>query len=164
MRNNPKQDDPLDKFKALCWDKYYANYAQGGEADVAEIYGYAPNTVTSSVHTEDTLTREAWEENTTYTEVPNLAKGKHTLSVVRTNDKMEFLIDGKVINTFEKKSEDPDKNPFIEGPYHVVSDYAVRKSEGWMTGDNADLAGIDEKAFLKGVSYRISRLSYEAAS
>lgn len=92
-----------------------------GEIDIVEYVGREPNTVFTSLHTQDS------HGNTINTEkkiIDGIEEGFHLYAIDWNKDKIEFYIDGELFYTFNPEIKTWDIWPFDQ-PYFFIINLAV---------------------------------------
>lgn len=110
----------------------YGDWPQSGEIDIMEHVGYDQGNIHGTVHT------------TAFNHIKGTQKGDsiiidsaseefHKYAINWTPDKIEFLVDDKVYNTFNNNGEGPEAWPF-DKPFHLILNIAVGGNWGGKHG------------------------------
>ncbi|TPG66429.1 family 16 glycosylhydrolase [Hymenobacter nivis] len=100
------------------------NWPKCGEIDIMELRGQAPNKILSTMHYPDATGAHKYKgiEPVTLPNNASFADDFHVFSVVRSQDKMRFFLDGTLYYTFT--SSDASIYPF-NNPFFLVLNVAV---------------------------------------
>lgn len=110
----------------------YGGWPESGEIDIMEFVGYMPDSLFGSVHTErfnhviGTQVTKGIYSNT-------LSSEFHEYGVEWNADKIDFLFDGKVFQTFHNRREGHTAWPF-DKDFHVILNVAVGGNWGGKEG------------------------------
>lgn len=102
-----------------------------GEIDILEYVGKEPNTIFTTLHTQDSFGNSV---NTKKTYFPTIEEDFHIYAIDWTKDKIEFLIDNSSVYTFNPTIKNDDTWPFNK-PFYIILNLAVGGNFG---GPNVD--------------------------
>lgn len=110
-------------------------WPKSGEIDILEYVGKEPNTIYTSLHTQDSFGNTL---NTKKTVIKDIEKGFHIYGIDWTKDKIDFYVDDKVVYTFAPKDRSIEVWPFDQ-PFYIIVNLAV--------GGNFGGPEIDDSVF-----------------
>lgn len=116
----------------LPTDWKYGGWPASGEIDIMEHVGYMPDSLFGSIHT----TRFNHVIGTQVTKgvySTSLSDAFHEYAIEWDSEKIDFLFDGVVFQTFQNNKEGPDAWPFDQ-PFHLVLNMAVGGNWGGRKG------------------------------
>lgn len=96
-------------------------WPQCGEIDILEYVGKEPETVYTTIHTTDTHGENASSQKTPF---KNIEEGFHTYKVNWTAEKIEFLVDNKLVYTYAPLEKTESNWPFNK-PQFILLNMAV---------------------------------------
>ena len=110
-------------------------WPKSGDIDILEYVGKEPNTIYTSLHTQDSFGNTL---NTKKTVIKDIEKGFHIYGIDWTKDKIDFYVDDKVVYTFAPKDRSIEVWPFDQ-PFYIIVNLAV--------GGNFGGPEIDDSVF-----------------
>ncbi len=117
-------------------DNQYGNWPKSGEIDVMENVGYDPNTIYTTIHTENYNHNKGNQIGSEKT-VENPFDDFHVYGLEWYEDSLIFLLDNEPTFTIEKNSENPADWPFDQ-KFHLILNIAFGGSWGGSQGiDNS---------------------------
>lgn len=103
-----------------------------GEIDILEYVGKEPNTIFTSLHTQDSFGNTI---NTKKTIFPDIEEGFHIYTIDWTKDKIEFLVDNISVYIFNPTVKNENTWPFNK-PFYIIVNLAVGGNFGGPKVDN----------------------------
>lgn len=104
-----------------------------GEIDILEYVGKEPNTVFTSLHTQDSHGNTI---NTKKTLISDIESGFHIYAIEWTKDKIDFYVDQQLVYSFNPLQKDANTWPFNQ-PFYFVINVAVGGNFGGPAVDDA---------------------------
>lgn len=92
-----------------------------GEIDILEYVGREPQTVFTTLHTQDSHGNSI---NTKKTKLKNIEQGYHIYAIDWTKDKIDFLVDNQLVYSFNPANKTEDIWPF-DKPFYFIVNVAV---------------------------------------
>ncbi len=105
-----------------------------GEIDILEYVGKAPHEIFTTIHSQSSFGNTI---NTKKTSFPNIEKGFHLYAIDWTAEKIDFLVDEKIVYTYKPDQKTDDTWPFNK-PFYIIVNLAI--------GGNFGGPEIDQKA------------------
>ncbi len=105
-----------------------------GEIDILEYVGKTPHEIFTTVHSQSSFGNTI---NTKKTNFPKIEKGYHQYAIDWTPNKIAFLVDNKIVYTYQPDQKTDDTWPFNK-PFYIILDLAI--------GGNFGGPQIDQKA------------------
>ena len=96
-------------------------WPKSGEIDILEYVGREPNTIFTTLHTQDSHGNSV---NTKKTEIKGVEQGFHVYAIDWTKDKIEFLVDNQSIYVFSPEVKNENTWPFNQ-PFYFLLNVAV---------------------------------------
>lgn len=122
----------------LPTDTAHGGWPRSGEIDIMENVGYLPDSVFGTVHTERFNGMKGTQKSVgTFSKT--LADDFHRYAIEWDTEKIDFLVDGKVFNSFKNRHEGVDAWPF-DRHFHLLLNVAV--GGGW-----GGKMGVDDSIF-----------------
>ncbi|MCC7245712.1 MAG: glycoside hydrolase family 16 protein [Saprospiraceae bacterium] len=117
-------------------DMTYGGWPRSGEIDIMEHVGYAPDSIFGTVHTQR-YNGMLGTQKSVGIQMSTIASDFHVYGIDWNTDRIDFLVDGKVFNTFKNRREGVDAWPF-DRAFHLLLNVAVGGNWGGKKGvDNA---------------------------
>jgi beta-glucanase (GH16 family) len=104
-----------------------------GEIDILEYVGKEPNTVFTSLHTQDSHGNTI---NTKKTLINDIENGFHIYAIDWTKDKIDFYVDQSLVYSFNPLQKNVDTWPFNQ-PFYFIINVAVGGNFGGPSVDDA---------------------------
>lgn len=89
-----------------------------GEIDILEYVGKEPNTVFTSLHTQDSHGNTV---NTKKTRFDNIEEGFHIYAMEWTKDKIDFFVDNQLVYTFQPETKTEAIWPYNQPFYFIIN-------------------------------------------
>jgi len=118
------------------WDE--VGWPRCGEIDIVENVGFEPTTVHATVHTLAYNHTRGTQRGKT-TELADIYNDYHVYSIEWTPEKIDFLVDGKIYNSFANEHKTD-----AEWPYDQMFHLKINNAIG---GDWGGKQGIDDSSF-----------------
>jgi len=96
-------------------------WPKSGEIDILEYVGKEPQTIFTTLHTQDSHGNSF---NTKKTAIPNIEKGFHVYAIDWTKDKIDFFVDSNLVYSFEPSPKNENTWPFNQ-PFYIIVNMAV---------------------------------------
>lgn len=96
-------------------------WPKSGEIDILEYVGREPNSIFTTLHTQDSHGNSV---NTKKTEIKDIEQGFHVYSIDWTKDKIEFFVDDFSVYTFKPEVKNENTWPFNQ-PFYFLLNVAV---------------------------------------
>lgn len=107
----------------LPTDWKYGGWPRSGEIDIMEHVGYDPGIVHGTVHTDAfNHLKNTQQGDSIILEDPSALF--HDYAIRWTENKIEFMVDGNIFNSFENNGQGIDAWPFDQ-PFHLILNIAV---------------------------------------
>lgn len=106
-----------------------------GEIDILEYVGREPQTIYTTLHTQDSHGNSV---NTKKTIISDIENGFHTYGIDWTKNKIDFFVDKKLVYHFEPANKNQDTWPF-DKPFYVILNVAIGGNFGGLTIDDGVL-------------------------
>ena len=103
-----------------------------GEIDILEYVGREPNTIFTTLHTQDSHGNSV---NTKKTEIKDIEEGFHIYAIDWTKDKIEFLVDNQSVYVFSPEVKNENTWPYNQ-PFYFIINVAVGGNFGGHDIDN----------------------------
>jgi beta-glucanase (GH16 family) len=116
----------------LPTDWKYGGWPASGEIDIMEHVGYMPDSLFGSIHTKR-FNHIMGTQVTKGVYSTSLSDAFHEYGIEWDAEKIDFLFDGVVFQTFQNNKEGPDAWPFDQ-PFHLVLNMAVGGNWGGRKG------------------------------
>lgn len=110
----------------------YGGWPSSGEIDIMEHVGYMPDSIFGSIHTER-FNHVIGTQVTKGMMVADVAEAFHEYGIEWDRDKIDFLLDGQVYQTFRNNKEGPGAWPFDKA-FHLLLNIAVGGNWGGKHG------------------------------
>ncbi len=110
-------------------------WPKSGEIDILEYVGKEPNTIYTSLHTQDSYGNTL---NTKKTVIKDIENGFHIYGIDWTKDKIDFYVDEKEVYSFAPQDRSIEVWPFDQ-PFYIIVNLAV--------GGNFGGPEIDDSVF-----------------
>lgn len=128
----------------LPTDTTHGGWPRSGEIDIMENVGYLPDSVFGTVHTERFNGMKGTQKSVgTFSKT--LASEFHVYGIEWDAEKIDFLVDGAVFNTFKNRREGVDAWPF-DRDFHLLLNVAV--GGGWGGKMGVDNSIFPQKMFV----------------
>ncbi|MGK7392338.1 MAG: glycoside hydrolase family 16 protein [Candidatus Cyclobacteriaceae bacterium M2_1C_046] len=121
----------------LPTDWRYGDWPKSGEIDIMEHVGFDPGNIHGTIHTEAFNHIKGTHQGDSM-KVKDADQAFHKYSIQWSDDKIEFMIDDKIYNTFRDNGDGPSAWPFDE-PFHLIMNIAVGGNWGGKYGVNPDV-------------------------
>ena len=112
-------------FSKVGWPKC-------GEIDILEYVGREPNTIFTTLHTQDSHGNSV---NSKKTKIQGIEEGFHVYTINWTKDKIEFLVDNKSLYIFSPEDKNENIWPYNQ-PFYFLLNVAVGGNFGGQNVDN----------------------------
>ena len=116
----------------LPTDWEYGGWPSSGEIDIMEFVGYQPDSLFGSIHTKS-FNGGAGTQVTKGIYSNTLSSDFHEYGIEWDKDKIDFLFDGHIFQTFTNRKEGSDAWPF-DKDFHLVMNVAVGGNWGGKHG------------------------------
>jgi beta-glucanase (GH16 family) len=103
-----------------------------GEIDILEYVGREPNTVYTTLHTQDSHGNSI---NSKKTIIPAIEEGYHVYAIEWTKDKIDFFVDKDLVYTFQPKIKNENTWPFDQ-PFYFLVNLAIGGNFGGLKVDD----------------------------
>ena len=110
----------------------YGGWPASGEIDIMENVGYMPDSLFGSIHTKK-YNHVMGTQVTKGVYSTTLSKAFHEYSIEWDEEKIDFLFDGKVFQTFTNERTGSETWPFDQ-PFHLIMNIAVGGNWGGKHG------------------------------
>lgn len=97
------------------------HWPKTGEIDIIEYVGKDPQTVYNTVHTQSSFGNTI---NTKKTPFPSIEEGFHVYAIDWSSEKIDFLVDEKIVYTYKPAVKNEDTWPF-DKPFYILINLAV---------------------------------------
>ena len=104
-----------------------------GEIDILEYVGKEPDIVFTTIHSKSSYGNTI---NTKKTKIEDIEDGFHVFAANWTPDKIDFLVDGKVLYTYAPEEKNEETWPFNK-PFYVLLNMAIGGNLGGPEIDDA---------------------------
>lgn len=110
----------------------YGGWPASGEIDIMENVGYMPDSLFGSIHTTK-FNHIAGTQVTKGIYASTMSNTFHEYGIDWNEEKIDFLFDGKVYQTFKNNHDGPESWPFDEA-FHIIMNVAVGGNWGGKHG------------------------------
>lgn len=121
----------------LPTDWQYGGWPASGEIDIMEHVGYNQGMVHGTVHTEAFNHRIGTQKGDSIM-VPNVHEQFHVYAIDWSPEKIDFMVDGTVYNTFTNEDTGHEAWPFDQ-PFHLLLNLAVGGNWGGAKGVDEEI-------------------------
>lgn len=106
-----------------------------GEIDILEYVGREPHMIFNSLHTQDSFGNTV---NTKKTRIDDIEEGFHTYIADWSPEKIDFLVDGKLLYSFSPKEKTEETWPYNQ-PFYLIINSAIGGNFGGKDIDDSVL-------------------------
>jgi len=117
----PKGQGIWPAFWMLGSNIKMVGWPKSGEIDIMEYVGKNPHTIYTTLHTQDSHGNSV---NTKVTTFPEIEEGFHVFAIDWTKDKIEFLVDGISVYTFQPEVKNENTWPYNQ-PFYIIVNMAI---------------------------------------
>lgn len=111
---------------------HYGGWPRSGEIDVMEHVGYNQGMIYGTVHTDAFNHRKGTQQSDSI-RVPDAHSSFHVYAIKWTPDQIDFLLDGKVYNSFKNNRNGVEEWPYDQ-PFYLLLNVAVGGNWGGKYG------------------------------
>ncbi|MBK7740102.1 MAG: glycoside hydrolase family 16 protein [Saprospiraceae bacterium] len=115
----------------------YGGWPRSGEIDIMEHVGWAQDSIFGTVHTQNYNHIIGTQQGKTV-QLPDASLYFNDYSIVWTEEKIDFLINGKVFYTYKNDSTGPDSWPF-DKEFYLIMNLAIGGNFGGVKGVDDDI-------------------------